>query len=403
MKGRCDNTTRARSRISGSPSVVIHIDYPAPHAGVRNTFGTVGVGRSPKTRGQTMRIAQVSPLTEAVPPKLYGGTERVVAHLTNELVELGHDVTLFTSGDSVTRAKLEPVWPHALRLDRTIRDYLAPHIVLLETVARRAAEFDIVHLHVDYLGYPTLSRTGVPFVTTLHGRLDLPELRALYGLFNEVPVVSISDSQREPLPQANYVATIHHEIPKRQLTQGAGDGGYLAFIGRISPEKAPDAAIRMAARAGKRLRIAAKVDNVDKDYFAERIQPLLSAPHVEFIGEIADDAKSEFLGKAEALLFPIAWREPFGLAMIEAMACGTPVVATRMGSVREVLNDGVTGFVVDNEDEAVAAIGRLAELDRDRIRRVFEERFTSRRMANSYLAIYRGLIARERPLRMAIG
>ncbi len=340
---------------------------------------------------------------EAVPPKLYGGTERVVAHLTDELVELGHNVTLFTSGDSVTKAKLEAVWPHALRLDPKMRDYLAPHIVMLETVARRAAEFDIIHLHVDYLAYPTLSRTGVPFVTTLHGRLDLPELRPLYDLFNDVPVVSISDSQREPLPQANYVATIYHGIPEQQLIPGPGDGGYLAFVGRISPEKAPDAAIRIATRAGKRLRIAAKVDNVDKAYFAERIEPLLGAPNVEFIGEIGDDAKSELLGKAEALLFPIAWREPFGLAMIEAMACGTPVVAMRRGSVPEVVDDGVTGFIVDTEDEAVAAIGRLPELDRDGIRRVFETRFSARRMAESYLAIYRGLIAREHPLRMAVG
>jgi glycosyltransferase involved in cell wall biosynthesis len=350
-----------------------------------------------------MRIAQVSPLMEAVPPKLYGGTERIVAYLTDELVALGHDVTLFASGDSVTQAKLEAVWPHALRLDQQMRDYLAPHIGMLEQVARRAVDFDIVHLHVDYLGYPIMRRIGIPFVATLHGRLDLPELKSLYRLFGDVPVVSISDAQREPLPEANFIATIHHGIPERQLLPGDGKGGYLAFIGRISPEKAPDAAIRIAARAGKRLRIAAKVDNVDRAYFAEHVEPLLAEPHVEFIGEISEDQKAEFLGNAEALLFPIAWREPFGLAMIEAMACGTPVVAMRMGSVPEVIEDGLTGFAVSSEEEATEAVHRAQALDRERIRGVFEDRFTARRMAEDYLAIYRGLIAREHPLRVAVG
>jgi glycosyltransferase involved in cell wall biosynthesis len=284
-----------------------------------------------------------------------------------------------------------------------MRDYLAPHIVMLERVARRAADFDIVHLHVDYLGYSILNRAGAPFVTTLHGRLDLPELKLVYKTFDDVPVVSISDSQREPLPEANYIGTIYHGIPERQLLPGTGAGGYLAFIGRISPEKAPDAAIRIAAQAGHRLRIAAKVDEVDRAYFAEFIEPLLKMPHVEFIGEISEDKKAEFLGNAEALLFPIAWREPFGLAMVEAMACGTPVVAMQLGSVPEVVDDGVTGFVVKNEDEAVAAIHRLGTLDRARIRRVFEQRFTARRMAEDYLSIYRGLIAREHPLRVAVG
>ncbi|MGO8915929.1 MAG: glycosyltransferase family 4 protein [Stellaceae bacterium] len=349
-----------------------------------------------------MKIAQVAPLTEAVPPKLYGGTERIVAYLTDELVALGHDVTLFTSGDSTTTAKLEAVWPHALRLDEGVRDYLAPHMILLETVARRAAAFDIIHLHVDYIGYPVLSRIGVPFVATLHGRLDLPELRPLYEVFNQVPVVSISDSQREPLPQANYVSTVYHGIPERGLVPGFGAGGYLAFIGRISPEKAPDAAIRIAAKAGLRIKIAAKVDKVDRAYFVERIEPLLAQPHVEFIGEIGDDAKSEFLGNAAGLIFPIAWREPFGLSMIEAMACGTPVVAFRNGSVPEVVDDGVTGFIVDDEDQAVAAVRRLHTLDRARVRDVFEQRFTARRMAEDYVTVYRGLIAREHPLKAAV-
>jgi glycosyltransferase involved in cell wall biosynthesis len=349
-----------------------------------------------------MRIAQVSPLAEAVPPKLYGGTERIVAFLTDELVAQGHDVTLFASGDSVTKARLEPGWPRSLRLDGSLRDFLAPHMLMMELIARRADEFDIVHLHVDYLGYSALQRTGVPFLATLHGRLDLPELQPLYRVFDDVPVVSISDSQREPLPHANYVRTIYHGLPERLLLPAFGGGGYLAFLGRISPEKAPDAAIRIAAKAGMKLKIAAKVDNVDREYFTQRIEPLLSQPHVEFLGEIGDGDKAEFLGNAAALLFPIAWREPFGLAMIEAMACGTPVIALRNGSVPEVIEDGVTGFIIENEDEAAAAAQRLHQLDRARIRHVFEQRFTARRMAEDYLALYRQLIARKNPLREAV-
>jgi glycosyltransferase involved in cell wall biosynthesis len=353
-------------------------------------------------RSKAMKIALVSPLIEAVPPKLYGGTERIVAYIADELSQMDHDVTLFASGDSVTKARLEPVWPRALRLDASIRDYWAPHVMMLETVARRAEEFDIVHLHVDYLGYPFLSRTDVPFVTTLHGRLDLPELQPLYELFRDVPVVSISEAQREPLPQANYVATVQHGIPERLLTPGFGSGGYLAFIGRISPEKAPDAAIRIAAAAGMKLRIAAKVDKADADYFAEQIEPLLELPHVDYIGEIGEAEKSEFLGNAAGLIFPIAWREPFGLAMIEAMACGTPVIAMRRGSVPEVIDEGVTGFIVDDEAMAGAAARRLRRLDRARIRRVFEERFTARRMTEHYLDVYRRLMARGQPLREAV-
>jgi glycosyltransferase involved in cell wall biosynthesis len=349
-----------------------------------------------------MKIAQVSSLMEAVPPKLYGGTERIVAYLTDALVDLGHDVTLFASGDSVTKAKLEPGWPHALRLDGEMRDYLAPHIILLETLARRAEEFDVIHLHIDYLGYPLLQRIGVPFLTTLHGRLDLPELRRIYETFSRVPLVSISDSQREPLPNANYIGTIHHGLPKDLLTLGDGAGGYLAFIGRISPEKAPDAAIRIAGAAGKQLRIAAKVDKVDQIYFEENIEPSLAQPHVEFIGEINETQKNGFLGQAAGLLFPIAWREPFGLAMIEAMACGTPVIAMRRGSVPEVIEDGVTGFIVDSEEEAIAAVKRLPELDRSRVRRAFEERFTGQRMAEDYVALYQRLAAAERPLQLKL-
>src|SRR5215469_14397748 len=328
-----------------------------------------------------MRIAQIAPLMEAVPPKLYGGTERIVAYLTDELVALGHEVSLFASGDSVTTARLEAAYPQALRLDPTIRDHVAPLIAMLETVARRAHEFDVIHLHCDYLAYPVLARSGVPFLATLHGRLDLPELKLVYGVFADVPVVSISNSQREPLPEARYVATVYHGLPEQLLLPGDGAGGYLAFLGRISPEKAPDRAIHIAARAGMKLKIAAKIDRVDVDYFAAEIEPLLAQPHVEFIGEIAEDQKSEFLGNAAGLLFPIAWREPFGLAMIEAMACGTPVIAFRRGSVPEIVEDGVTGFIVESEEEAAAATKKLRGLDRARVRRVFEERFTSHRMA----------------------
>lgn len=349
-----------------------------------------------------MKIAQVSPLMESVPPKLYGGTERLVAYLCDELTAMGHEVTLFASGDSVVNSRLAPAWPQALRLDPTICDYLAPHMIMLEMLGRRAAEFDIVHLHIDYLGYPLLRRLGTPFLATLHGRLDLPVLQHVYEIFDDVPVVSISDNQREPLPHANYAATIHHGLPERLLLPGFGGGGYLAFLGRISPEKAPDAAIRIAIRAGMPLKIAAKVDRVDQQYFDEVVRPLLDTPLVDFIGEIGDSEKAEFLGNAAALLFPIAWREPFGLAMIEAMACGTPVIAFRRGSVPEIVDDGVTGFVVENEDEAAQAAGHLNRLERARVRRVFEERFTVRRMAEDYLNVYRRLIARDQPLRQAV-
>jgi len=335
-----------------------------------------------------MKIAQVAPLTEAVPPKLYGGTERVVAYLTDALVELGHEVTLFASGDSLTKAHLAPIWPQALRLDPSIRDHLAPVFMELETVARRAHEFDVIHAHLDYFGYLLLRRLDVPSVTTLHGRLDLPELPPLYGLYGDIPVVSISDSQRAPLPQANYVATVYHGLPQNLLRKGDGKGGYLAFLGRISPEKAPDAAIRIAAKAGMPLKIAAKIDKVDQDYFKTQIEPLLAQAHVEFVGEIGEHQKTEFLGNAAALVFPIAWREPFGLVMIEAMACGCPVIAFENGSVPEVLEDGITGFIVQNENEAADAVRRIPQLDRDRIRAEFDRRFTANHMAQNYLALY---------------
>ena len=340
-----------------------------------------------------MRIAQISPLMEAVPPKLYGGSERIVAYLTDALVAMGHEVTLFASGESITAATLAAACPQALRLDPMIRDHVAPLMAMLETVAQRAGEFDVIHLHCDYLGYSALRRAGTPFLATLHGRLDLPELKPLYTVFSDVPVVSISDAQRAPLPQAHYISTVPHGLPERLLLPGDGDGGYLAFLDRISPEKAPDRAIRIAALAGMKLKIAAKVDRVDQEYFKEQIEPLLAQPHVEFIGEITEVQKSEFLGNAAGLLFPIAWREPFGLAMIEAMACGTPVVAMRNGSVPEVVDEGVTGFIVASEPDAASAARRLHLLDRSRIRQVFEERFTAERMAEDYVALYRRLIA----------
>ena len=335
-----------------------------------------------------MKIAQVAPLTEAVPPKLYGGTERVVAYLTDALVELGHEVTLFASGDSLTKAKLQAVWPRALRLDPTVKDYFAPLFMELEMVARQAREFDVIHAHLDYFGYPLLRSVGVPSVTTLHGRLDLPELPPLYGLYGDVPVVSISDSQRVPLPQANYIATVLHGLPKDLLRKGSGTGGYLAFLGRISPEKAPDAAIRIAAKAGMKIKIAAKVDKVDEEYYKSTVEPLLSLGDIEFIGEIGEHQKSEFLGNAAALVFPIAWREPFGLVMIEAMACGTPVIAFNNGSVPEVLENGLTGFIVENEAQAIAAVAKIGTLDRDRIRAEFDRRFTAQHMAQNYLDLY---------------
>jgi glycosyltransferase involved in cell wall biosynthesis len=343
-----------------------------------------------------MKIAQVAPLTEAVPPKFYGGTERVVAYLTDALVELGHDVTLFASGDSLTKAKLHACWPRALRLDPDVKDYLAPTFMELEMVARRAQEFDVIHSHLDYFGYPLLKRLGVPSVTTLHGRLDMPELQPLYGLYGDMPVVSISDSQRAPLPQANYVATILHGLPQDLLQKGPGTGGYLAFLGRISPEKAPDAAIRIAAKAGMKIKMAAKVDKVDEDYYKTTVEPLLPQGDIEFIGEIAEHQKTEFLGNAAALVFPIAWREPFGLVMIEAMACGTPVIAFNNGSVPEVLEDGLTGFIVENEEQAVAAVAKIHTLDRDRIRAEFDRRFTAHHMAQNYLKLYARLAKTQR-------
>jgi glycosyltransferase involved in cell wall biosynthesis len=338
-----------------------------------------------------MKIAQVAPLVESVPPRLYGGTERIVSYLTEELVELGHDVTLFASGDSRTRARLRAGSPRALRFDRTVRDPVAYHVAMLEQVIQAAPHFDVIHFHGDWAHLPAFRRQTVPCVTTLHGRLDLPELQPLFAEFSDVPVISISNYQRRPIPWANWIATIPHGLPQ-QLLAAPPDGrrdGYLAFLGRIAPEKRPDRAIELAVKSGRPLKIAAKVDRVDEEYFVTTIKPLLNQPGIEFIGEIAESDKSEFLGRAAALLLPGDWPEPFGLVMIEAFACGTPVLAYRHGSVPEVVEEGVTGFIVDDEAGALAAIERLGRLDAGRIRDEFERRFTSRRMAEDYLAIYR--------------
>ena len=349
-----------------------------------------------------MRIAQIAPLHEAVPPKLYGGTERVVSFLTEELVALGHDVTLFASGDSVTSAKLEPIWPRALRLDPAIRDPIAPHMLLMEAVRQKAEEFDVLHFHMDYWSFSLFGRQRTPFVTTMHGRLDLPELQPVFNMFPNVPVVSISDSQRRPLPQANFVDTVLHGLPKDLLTPVGNPQGYLAFLGRIAPEKCPDRAIRIAQAAGMPIKLAAKVDVADKVYFEKNIRHLLDQPGVEMIGEINDKQKPAFLSGASALLMPIDWPEPFGLVMIEAMACGTPVIAFNRGSVPEIVEDGVTGFIVEDVEGAIAAVSRLHTLDRTRVRRRFEERFTARRMAKDYLDVYRTLAGEDRSVLRAI-
>jgi glycosyltransferase involved in cell wall biosynthesis len=315
-----------------------------------------------------MRIAQIAPLTEAVPPSFYGGTERVISWLTEELVALGHDVTLFASGDSVTSAKLAPIWPRSLRLDGTVRDPNALHMMMIEQVYRRAEEFDLMHFHVDYFPFSLMMRQPTPFVTTLHGRLDLPEHQPVFATFSTIPIVSISNAQRRPVPKANWVATVHHGLPPSLLQPQPVKPSYLAFLGRISPEKRADRAIRIAQHCGLPLKIAAKVDRADRDYFEEVIRPLLSTPGVEFIGEITDAQKPEFLSGATALLVPIDWPEPFGLVMIEAMACGTPVVAFNRGSVSEIIEDGVTGFVVEDETSAAGAVHEATRLPRDTIR-----------------------------------
>lgn len=338
-----------------------------------------------------MQIAQLAPLAESVPPALYGGTERVVSWLTEALVARGHEVTLFAAGNSVTSAKLVPVVPRSLRLGRPPADPQAAGAALLEALAERADEFDVIHSHLEWLHLPLLRRLDVPFLTTLHGRLDLPHLPMLVGRFASSPFVSISDEQRKPLPRLNWIATAYHGLPVDLLQFNPQPRGYLAFLGRIAPEKGPEAAIRIARAAGLPLKIAAKVPRANNAYFRDRIEPLLDGQDVEFVGEVNDRAKQDFLGHAAALLFPISWPEPFGLVMIEAMAVGTPIIAYRAGSVPEVVTDGVTGFIVDSEKAAVAAIGPTLRLDRAAVREAFATRFTAGRMAETYLSLYRAL------------
>jgi glycosyltransferase involved in cell wall biosynthesis len=340
-----------------------------------------------------MKIAQIAPLYESVPPKLYGGTERVVSNLTEALVELGHDITLFASGDSVTAARLLPACPSSLRLDKGCIDQLAHHFVMLDEVMERADEFDIIHFHIDYLHFPLSKLTGWPHVTTLHGRLDLPDLAPLYRKYAEMPVVSISRAQRKPLPWANWVGNVYHGL-SATLSQGDGSGKYLAFLGRICPEKGVDRAIKIAVEAGMPLKIAAKVDRVDREYYEMKIKPLLAAhSNVEYIGEITEQQKCAFLGNAYAHLFPIDWPEPFGLTMIEAMACGTPTIALNRGSVPEVLKHGVSGFIVDNIPDAVKAVAQAGTLSRASCRQEFEARFTSSRMARDYVKLYEAMLS----------
>lgn len=350
--------------------------------------------------GSPLKIAQVAPLYESVPPRLYGGTERVVSYLTEELVQMGHEVTLFASGDSTTRAELVAVSPCALRLRQECVDPFIYHTLLLEQVFQRHEEFDVIHFHIDYLHFPMSRRLELNQLTTLHGRLDLSDLVPLYREYAEMPLASISNAQRKPLSWANWVANIYHGIPKGLFTPRVEPGKYLVMVGRISPEKRVDRAIRIALRAGMPLKIAAKVDKPDREYFAQVIEPILREPSIEFLGEISEPEKNELLGHAYAMLFPIGWPEPFGLAMIESMACGTPVIGYPFGSVPEVIDEGQTGFIVQDEDEAIKALEKVEGMNRLLCRRVFDQRFSSDRMAREYLGVYSYLCEPESTSRM---
>jgi glycosyltransferase involved in cell wall biosynthesis len=344
-----------------------------------------------------MNIAQIAPLYECVPPVGYGGTERVVSWLTEDLIRLGHNVTLFASGDSLTNANLVKGSPKSLRTSLDCQDPLVHHLLMLEGLRKRRDEFDIVHFHTDYLHFPLCRELQLCNITTLHGRLDLPDLVPLFREFTDMPVVSISREQRRPLPFANWIGNVYHGLPESSLPFHGDSGSYLAFIGRISPEKRPDRAIAIANAAGMKLRIAAKVDRADQTYFENRIRPLLGQPNVDFIGEIGDDQKADFLGNAVACLSPIDWPEPFGLNMIEAMACGTPTIAFRHGSVPEVIENGISGIIVDSVEEAVQAVERIKLMSRKACRNAFEQRFTVRRMANEYLRLYEQTITDHLP------
>lgn len=342
-----------------------------------------------------MRIAQVAPLYESVPPKLYGGTERIVSYLTEELVKQGHEVTLFASGDSLTQARLVAGCSQALRLDRGCIDQLAHHVVMLQEVMAQREQFDLIHFHLDYLHFPLTRMLGWTTLTTLHGRLDIPDLLPLYKAFPEMPVSSISDAQREPLPWLNWQGTVYHGLPEGQYDFSRKAGGYLAFLGRTSPEKGLDQAIEIACRTGMPLKVGAKIDNADRQYFETQIKPLLNRSGIEFLGEIGFPQKNELLGGAAALLFPIMWPEPFGIVMIEAMACGTPIIAYPRGSVPEVVEHGVTGFIVEDVEGAVEAVNHIHLIDRRRCRQRFEERFSANRMSENYVRMYEALMRGE--------
>src|SRR5436190_4464890 len=343
-----------------------------------------------------MRIAQVAPLAESVPPKLYGGTERVVSWLTEELIDLGHDVTLFASGDSASRADLVPVIPRALRLSRPQGDPVSAYAILLDKLADHAADFDVIHCHTDWLHVPALRRLGVPFLTTLHGRLDIPAIRAAARHFGDTSLVSISNNQRTPVPDLQWLRTVYHGLPPNLLKANFGKGDYLAFLGRLSPEKGPHVAIKWARSTGLPLRIAAKIPEDGSRFVKKQIEPFVDGRKVQYVGEVNDNTKSDFLGRAKALLFPIDWPEPFGLVMIEAMACGTPVIAFPCGSVPEIVSDSKTGYIVSNDVDAIGAINRIREIDRRQVRAEFEHRFSARRMAQEYLRCYSDLIARTK-------
>jgi len=339
-----------------------------------------------------MKIAQIAPLIESVPPRLYGGTERIVSYLSEALVALGHDVTLFAAGDSITAAKLVPCAATALRLNTRVLDPIPYYMLMLDRVRRQAHEFDVLHFHIDQLHFPLFRSIAGQTVTTLHGRQDLPDLIPLYVGFDDMPLVSISNDQRRPIQGANFAATVYHGLPVDLHRPVSDQREYVAFLGRISPEKRPDRAIQIARSLGIPLKIAAKVDRADEAYFRAKIEPLLNGPGVEFIGEINEHQKTQFLGQAQALLFPIDWPEPFGLSMIEAMACGTPVLAFRCGSVPEIIDDNVTGIIVDTMEEAMQALPRVIALDRGKVRRRFEQRFSATRMAQDYVAVYSSLL-----------
>jgi glycosyltransferase involved in cell wall biosynthesis len=384
-------------------------DLLMPHRTPRAAFGTAVVRvlkpqESHMAKEHAMRIAQVAPLYEAVPPSGYGGTERIVSYLTEELVRQGHEVTLFATADSRTAARLVPVTPRGLRLDASCKDPIARHLFMLEEVSRQVDAFDVIHFHTGYLHFPLVRRQHFPNLTTLHGRLDYPEFVALHQEYGEIPVATISDSQRVPVRGIAWEGTVYHGLPGALYRQGPGDGGYLAFVGRFSPEKGAHEAVQIARRAGMPLRIAAKVEPIDQEYFDTVARPLLDDPLVEWVGELSDAQKQDFLGRAAALVFPIRWPEPFGLVMIEAMACGTPVIAYGHGSVPEVIEHGRSGFIVDGPEQAARAIACLDRFDRSGCRAAFEERFTASRMANDYVRIYADLAARHasEPLARAI-